>query len=100
MPQLCAQGVGRDAERVGAVSPWVWFLAGWLFAWLPLLLVLGLTWILDLRTSEEDRYWRKQTEPIRNAWRRHILTTECYDTPISLAEFPGRSKSFAGVDIV
>ena len=74
------------------MSPWVWFLAGWLFAWLPFAFVLALTWILDLRTEREDRYWRKQTEPIRDAWRQHILTTPCTDVTLSLSEFPPEDR--------
>ncbi|KKK52048.1 hypothetical protein LCGC14_3108850, partial [marine sediment metagenome] len=66
------------------MSPWVWFLAGWLFAWLPFAFVLALTWILDLRTEREDRYWRKQTEPIRDAWRQEILDTRCDGHHVSL----------------
>ncbi len=51
------------------MSPWVWFLAGWLFAWLPAVFVLALTLILDLRTqSNEDKYWWLKTEPIRGTY--------------------------------
>ncbi len=46
------------------MSPWLGFLAGWLCAWLPAVFVLGLTLILDLRTSDEDKYWRKRVKPL------------------------------------
>ena len=60
------------------MSPLLWFLAGWLFAWLPVVFVLGLTWILDRRAQHyEDKNWWRRTEPNRDAWRQEILTTRC-----------------------
>ncbi len=48
------------------MNPWLWFLAGWLFAWLPAVLALGLTLIFDFRTErDEDKYWREQMKPLR-----------------------------------
>ena len=75
------------------MSPWLWFLAGLLFAWLPAVFALGLTLIFDLRTErDEDKYWRGETELLRDAWRQEILTTRCYGIPLALSEFPTEDR--------
>ncbi len=51
------------------MSPWFWFLAGWLFAWVPAVFVFALALILDLPTErDEDKYWRKRVRPLRGTY--------------------------------
>ncbi len=68
------------------MNPVLWFAAGWLFAWLPLLFVLGLTWIIDRNSADEDKYWTEKAQPLRGVYVTIKLDTQQYERQMAKAQ--------------
>lgn len=75
------------------MSPWVAYLLG---VFSPVILcgfLLGLIWIIAYNTKrEEDKYWHRETEPLRDLLRQEILTTSCSGRRIKLCDFPPEDR--------